>query len=358
MATHNLLAQLYYELDEPQGYSSQYKLYKAAKKLDSKITLKDVKSWWATQNIPTRFSLAKTKFPRTTFVTRRANHTWLADLADFSKLYRENKGYKWMLIVQDLFSRKIKALVAQKNKTAKETSLSLDKIFSDEKPKKFLTDQGGEFLGSCKEIYQKHNIHHHTTNDVTQKVAPVERALLVVKQRLFKALAKENTWTWIDKLQSILRAYNRSYNRTLGMTPLQAERRENQSRVFFNTVTRPTTKKLLLRLKFKFPIGQIVRILKDELHAKSYLGRFSDVLYQIYDRKFHTGVPIYYLKELLSGEKVIGIFYQQELIPVTIDPKTLPKIDKIHQMRSDRGREQVLVTLAGENKKRWIDYPG
>ncbi len=137
------LNKIYYNPKNRAGFSSQFKLYLEAKKQLPTLTLEQVKNWWKTQNIPSRFALRRKKFSRALFITGAANNTWLADLADFTKLAKYNRGYKWMLIIEDLFSRKLKALIPQKSKTAKETATSLENVFAREKttPKKFLTDQ-------------------------------------------------------------------------------------------------------------------------------------------------------------------------------------------------------------------------
>jgi len=351
------LSSIYYDAKKPSGFSSQVKLYKAAKLLNPKITKKDVAFWWSTQNIPSRFSKAKKKFRRSTFVSRKAHHTYLSDLADFSKLYKHNDGYKWLVIIQDLFSRKLIALIAQKNKTAKETAHSLERIFAVRTPKKLLTDKGGEFQGACKEVYKKYDILHYTTNDVTQKVAPVERAILVVKQRLFKVMSFEKTLKWTDKLDDILTVYNNSYNRTLKMTPEDAVKQRNQSEVFYNTVTRAELKNKSMGLDYTFPVGQIVRILKDQTFQKSYLGSYSNMLYKIVAREKKTGVPVYTLHELLTNEPITGSFYTAELKAVNIDESKLANVGAIHGIRLDNEQEEVLVSFKDNSKKRrWILY--
>ncbi len=75
------------------------------------------------------------------------------------------------------------------------------------------------------------------------------------------------------------------------------------------------------KIAFKFQVGQIVRILKDQTYSKSYTGNFSNILYVITEREYKTGVPVYKLKELLTGEPLIGTWYSAELKLVNIDWK-------------------------------------
>ena len=283
----------------------------------------------------------------------------MADLADFQKLASKNQRYKWMLVIQDMFSRKIEKIAAQKRKTAVETAGTLDVVFSDARvvPDKLLTDKGGEFFGSCKEVYKEYDVHHYTTNDVTQKVAPLERSLRTLKQRLFRMMAAEGSWVWIDKLDSLKEVFNASPNRDIGMTPNEAEKPENAARVYYNSVTRPEQQKLKKQLQFEYDVGQIVRVLDDRTFGKAYLGRFSSKLYEIHARNFMTGVPVYHLNDLLTREPIIGSWYQEELQPVNIDRQDLPKIEHIYQTRWDAyGQEEVQVKFEGPGRKVWVKY--
>ena len=148
-----------------------------------------------------------------------------------------------MLVVQDLFSRKILGLFALKTKESKKVAEAFQKILDQQgiAPKIFFTDSGTEFFGEMNKIYEKYNIKHLTSNDFTQKAAPTERAILTLKQRLYKILAAEKTFVWTDKLDLLLKAFNNSVNRTLGITPNEATLPQNQSLVFYRSVTLPST---------------------------------------------------------------------------------------------------------------------
>ncbi len=203
--------------------------------------------------------------------------------------------------------------------------------------------QGGEFKGQCNKVFEKYGIKNYTTSDVVQKVAPVERSLLTVKQRLFKVMAAQQSWNWIDRLDSILKVLNHTYNCSICMTPTEVEKTKNQSEVFYNTITKKENLRLAQKQPhFKFQLGQVVRILKDQPYAKSYTGSYSNILYEICGRKIKPGgIPVYFLKELLSGDKIIGSFYEPELKIVDINRKYFTKIDKIHDIRLDKDIEQL-----------------
>ena len=286
---------------------------------------------------------------------------WLADLADLGNLSRHNQQFRYILVVQDLFSRRLLGLVALKRKLSKVVAQALDEVIQKvgKAPKVFYTDSGLEFSGEMKRIYEKYNIKHATTNDFVQKAAPTERAILVVKQRLFKAMAANKTFRWTDKLDDVLKAYNETYNRSLQMTPNEAAKTENKHNVFFNTAVKPEIEKLQATLPqpFLYSIGQVVRVQMQQPFGKSYVGNYSQVLYTIYNRELKGGVPVYHLKELLTQESLRGSFYTQELQRVTLQPvPSENKIERIHSFRMVDNVEQVLVSYKDRKQKQWINY--
>ena len=57
------LSQAYYTTTSLNAFSTPYKLWQAVKKKEPKITLAQVRYWFTTQEIPSRFQQAKKKFP-------------------------------------------------------------------------------------------------------------------------------------------------------------------------------------------------------------------------------------------------------------------------------------------------------
>ena len=266
-------SQHYYNPTSPSAYSTPFKLWKSLRKQEPHITLAQAQHWFSTQDVPSRFQQAKKKFPRTITVTRAPNVQWQSDLCDFKNLIKFNKNYRYLMVVQDCFSRRLLGLIPLKRKLSKDVATALDRLISElqEKCKIFFTDSGMEYFGECNKIYTKYGIEHVTTKDFVQKASITERANLVIKQRLYKMMAATNSFSWIDKLSDVKDAYNNSYNRNLGMTPNQALQRENRSKVFYNTVTRRENKALASRKtgeKFMFNIGQSVRILLQQPFGK------------------------------------------------------------------------------------------
>ena len=79
--------------------------------------------------------------------------SWQMDLLDMEKYSKHNKGYKWILIVIDIFTRQVYAK-AMKNKTAEETKKALSEIIKDAPkiPVVIQSDDGSEFKGAVAKL--------------------------------------------------------------------------------------------------------------------------------------------------------------------------------------------------------------
>ena len=88
-----------------------------------------------------------------------------ADLASFISYADENDGYKYLLIVIDIFSR-YAWVQPLKDKGSNEVINAFDKILQEgRKPKRLRTDAGREFSNnSFQEYLETKNIVHFTTH--------------------------------------------------------------------------------------------------------------------------------------------------------------------------------------------------
>ncbi|KAK9730804.1 Integrase core domain [Popillia japonica] len=88
---------------------------------------------------------ARRNFRRRRVIIKGLDDLWQADLADFKLYSRENRRYKYILVVIDAFS---KFLWTQplKTKSAMEVKDAMDKILKEGRhPKNLQTDAGKEF---------------------------------------------------------------------------------------------------------------------------------------------------------------------------------------------------------------------
>ena len=89
-----ILNHLYYTTGLPTAFSSVVNLYREAKKIDPKITLKYVKNYLIRQSVYPAFKQTKYKFPRRVRELGAPNEIWDLDLAFFINLKAHNSGYQ------------------------------------------------------------------------------------------------------------------------------------------------------------------------------------------------------------------------------------------------------------------------
>ena len=97
-------------------------------------------------------------FPKRYVFVRKANEIFGADLVDMRALSKQNKGYKYILMVIDIFS-KYGWAIPLKFKTGVEVSQALQTIFKERTPQRLWVDLGTEFYNSeVKKLLLKHKI--------------------------------------------------------------------------------------------------------------------------------------------------------------------------------------------------------
>ena len=101
--------------------------------------------------------------------------------------------------------------------------------------------------------------------------------------------------------------------------------------------------------KYKYKIYQTVRLYHvRSVFDREYSQKWTGELFKIDTRFRREGVPVYTILDW-DGERVDGTFYEPELQPVTIDPTTEYRVEKILKRRVRNKRKEVLV--------RWLHWP-
>ena len=105
---------------------------------------------------------ARKNFPRRHVILKGIRDLWQADLIDLQGYVKYNKGYKYVLVVIDTFSKYAWA-VPLKTKTKCEVKLAMEDIFKNNGvPKNIQTDLGKEFYNNeFKHLMKTYNINHY-----------------------------------------------------------------------------------------------------------------------------------------------------------------------------------------------------
>ena len=122
-----------------------------------------------------------------------------------------NKGYRYLLMVLDLFS-KYGWIVPLKDKKGETVAEAFKTIFKEgRKPQYLLTDKGKEYYNkNMKELLEKNNITLY------------ERWNRTIKTRMWKQFTVQGNTIYLDILPKILKQYNNTKHSSIKMTPVEA----------------------------------------------------------------------------------------------------------------------------------------
>ena len=98
-------------------------------------------------------------FPQRRVVVKHIDDTWCSDLVEMQKFSKWNKGYRYLLMVLDIFS-KYGWIVPLKDKKGESVAEAFKQIFSEgRKPKRLWVDKGKEYYNkSVKELLESEGI--------------------------------------------------------------------------------------------------------------------------------------------------------------------------------------------------------
>ena len=153
------------ELAKELAYPSGEKLWRAAQRRDIAVTKHDVFDFARSQGHRQVFA-ARPKY-NGKIVATKINDRWAADLIDYTARPSESKAnassqpYQYVLIVQDIFSRKIWA-VSLRMKTTEVVQQAFEHIVRSGAgvPRELDTDNGLEFRGLFEQYLEEERIAH------------------------------------------------------------------------------------------------------------------------------------------------------------------------------------------------------
>ena len=287
------------------------------------------------------------KFKKRTVFVRKANDTWNADLVDVQALSEFNDGYKYILMVIDVFS-KFGMAVPLKTKSAEEVTPAFASLLKNHKPNRLWTDKGSEFYNEkMKKLLADNGIKLYSTQNA-EKGSIIERWNRTIKTRMWKYFSANNTSRYIDILPTLIHKYNTSTHRSIKCTPTVAQKSSSHDQVFRNLYG-----KTILKLPIpKFTVGDIVRIFKKKkTFEKGYTTNFTEELFTI-KKVNKTNPPTYSIVDLLD-DPVKGSFYEPELQKA--HQETF-RINQELETRTRNGHEETLVSWKGYDDRHnsWV----
>lgn len=277
------------------------------------------------------FKPARKKFKRRRVVIKGLDDLWNADLAEFGEYARENRGYKYVLVVIDCFSKYLWTR-ALKTKTGEEVSRAMNDILAaGRKPNLLQTDMGKEFYSvKFQDVMRKYGITHYSTYTVI-KSSFAERVIRTLKERLYKAFYLYGTHKWIDMLDDITADYNSTFHSTTKLRPIDIDK-NNEKDVLKSTYGAAVYKHGDMK-DSKFHVGDVVRVSREkDIFVKGYHVRWTTELFKI--KKVIFSQPVTYLLEDMQGNPIRGAFYAEE-IQLTKTPD-IYLVEKVLRRKNNR----------------------
>ena len=316
-------------------------LYQAVKKENKyDISLAQIKKWLQTSDTYTLHKPYNRKFKRNSVIVGDINQEWQADIANLYNYRRQNRNFKYFLLVIDVLSKFVRT-VALKTKNAAEVTNAFKKLLPKEKgvPKYLHTDRGTEFTNATfQKLLKDRNIKHFfTASELKASIA--ERAIKTLKLKLFKNFTETRKMNWVDHLQDVTITYNSTVHSSIGMAPKDVNK-NNEDTVWNKLYKEPPLEN---PQPFKFNVNDKVRIIYEKApFDREYNYHWTGEVFIITDRYWKQNLPKYRLKDWFN-ESVIGSFYQNELQKVIMDDNTVYKIEKIVGRRVRNGERQVKI---------------
>ena len=353
------LRQIYYNPSHPASYEGEKALYNAVQREGRfKISHKQIRNWLQNQDAYSLNKAVKRNFQRGRVIVSGIDDQWDADLASFAHDADQNDGYRYLLVVIDIFSRHA-WIEPIKDKTAKEIVQAFNKILrKGRKPRRLRTDAAKDFTSKgFQDNLKVKDIAHFTTHSEKQ-ANYVERFIKTIKSRIWRHIRSTNSRRYVDVLQKLVDSYNRSWHTGILSEPINVNK-TNESRLWWqmywpkNNDIKKSNKESkyqkVKKIKFLFKVGDKVRI----SHLRSAFQREYDIkwsgeIFKISKRFLRQGQPIYRIIDWFN-KPVKGTFYQKELQKVNVKNTDIFKVDKILKYKG-RGKNKLA-------KIRWLNWP-
>jgi hypothetical protein len=348
---NTFLQKAFFDPSSPASFSGPKKLLEYGKSKNIRnISLSKVIAWLKKNDIYTLRRKVTRKFDRTKVYVPHPNYEWDLDLMDMQDYAKENDGFKYVIVMIDLFSR-FGHTVPIKGKTANFVIDGMKTVFDKVKPVWIRTDKGGEFLNKkVKDYLKKEKIGHIVTQN-EPKANFAERFIKTLKNKIVRVMLYRNSASYIKDLPKLTYSYNNTVHRSIDEKPADVKGKAAIERVYETQYILPLFKKGQKTIqknlatgrtkpkRYKFKVGDQVRITHlRHVFSREYDVRWTGEIFTVTQRFRREGIPLYSLKDY-SGEEIQGTFYQSELQRVIEDPNAEYKIEKVIDTRG-RGKNQ------------------
>jgi len=333
-------------------------LLKLLKNEGIKITKKEIDDFLATR-VEQQQTIIKNERKKTLgkIVTYRPLSLIQMDIYVMAKYVTGNKGYKYILAIIDVFSRKVWTY-KMKKKDNKNVQDSFKQFLSDSKINKYtptilMSDNDSTFINkSFQEILEKNKIiHQPNILDDHHALGLIDRFARTLKMILTRLFLQTKSTNWIDYIEQIIKNYNNNGHSSIDyISPNDAFLEKNFEKIYninyekslFNIAISDidVNDKVRIKIKGQFRKGTEARYTDEVYTVKKVKGNAITLDNdEVYKRSSLLIVP----KTTVTDEKnVIVKVNKQNKINRNIDKEGL---DVANIVLDKRKRNKLLNTL-------------
>jgi hypothetical protein len=206
------------------------------------------------------------------------------------------------------------------------------KEFENKQVRAFLQQQGGIKQFSVKSQF---------------KAAIVERWNRTIKTKMYRYFTHVGSHRWIEVLPKLIKAYNASIHRSIGMTPKDVNRRNEFA--LWQSQQKEMKKGKTTQLK----VGNYVRVSKaNQMFSKGYETQWSEEVFTIAKVIKRPASPVTYKLQDYEGTLIDGVFYREEIQRVS-KPEVYRVEKVLRTRRLSNGQVSRLVKWVGYKQPTW-----
>ena len=154
---------------------------------------------------------------------------------------------------------------------------------------------------------------------------------------MWKYFTANNTRSYLDVLDQMVKTYNENVHSTIRMAPKEASKDINQGKVYFSIIRKQNKS----RTSIKYKKSDKVRISKYKRHfEKGYTSNWTEEIFTI--DKINMTTPVTYQVRNLNNDNILGSFYAQEL----------------SQAKQNIFRIEKAIKRDNKNKKAFVKWVG
>ena len=333
---YKYLDSIYLDPKSGGSFSSPSKILGEVKRRNyyKNVTIHKIKNYLRGKPVQSLYRQSITKFRRPRVRVSGINSQFQVDLMDISRYASQNDKFMFLVVCIDVLS-KFGWAIPIRSKHGRTVADAVQPIIQERTPSMLSTDRGSEFKSHYfQDLLAENNIRHFYANP---KVSICERFIRTLRLRLARYIYQKKSERFIDDLQKIVGAYNKSYHRSIKMRPIDVN--ESNAHIAFDNLY--GHEKLPPKKRFRFSVNDNVRIsgIKSGFFTREFFERFSREVFIVHKRFTIDHINMYQIKD--CSETILeGSFYEQELTKVDVDRYP---IEAILEEKVENGKKFVKI---------------